>query len=52
MKHLSLTIAAILAASPALAHGGAHIHPHGMEIPLSLMGGIIALAAYLAWRRM
>ena len=43
--------AALLAAAPALAHDGAHLHPHGYEsaIALSLMAvALVALAAFRA----
>ncbi|WP_417838314.1 hypothetical protein [Tritonibacter scottomollicae] len=37
MKHLpAMTLALMIAAGPALAHGGAHIHPHGAEVWIAL----------------
>lgn len=52
MKHISTLIMAVFAASPALAHGGVHMHPHGAEVPLLLLGtGLIAVAAVLAYKR-
>lgn len=47
---LSLVIA-VGSASPALAHPGAHIHPHGESLLPVLAGlAIIALAAIVAMR--
>lgn len=50
-----LSIAAPLGvlASPALAHAGAHLHPHGID--LWIVGAIaatLALAAFAIWRGM
>ncbi len=36
------TIAAVLAASPALAHDGLHLHPHGIDGAWALLAGTIA----------
>ncbi len=33
---LALVPALACAAGPALAHGGAHVHPHGAEVWLAL----------------
>ena len=48
---LSLATLAALTATPALAHGGAHVHPHGAEawlaqVLVSAVGGL----AYLRHR--
>lgn len=52
MKPFATLIVTAFAASPALAHGGAHLHPHGYETPLLVMGlGLIALAGALAYKR-
>lgn len=52
MKPFATLILSVFAASPALAHGGVHIHPHGTEVPLLLLGtGLIAVAAVLAYKR-
>ncbi|TNJ44397.1 hypothetical protein [Phaeobacter sp. B1627] len=37
MKPLTALVPALaLTAGPALAHGGAHVHPHGAEVWLAL----------------
>lgn len=50
MKPLFATFAALIAA-PALAHGGAHVHPHGAEVwlALALISAVVALT-YLRHR--
>jgi hypothetical protein len=42
--------AAIIAASPALAHPGAHLHPHGAGnwLPLIIGSSLVAAAALFA----
>ncbi len=49
MTRLTLSAAAILAATPALAHDGPHLHPHGTELAWSLlaMGLVAAFAVWL-----
>ncbi|WP_417724303.1 hypothetical protein [Salipiger sp.] len=49
MKILSLTLAA-LAATPALAHSGAHLHPHdgASWLVIAAALGVVALAARMA----
>ncbi|KFE36214.1 peptidase M23 [Thioclava atlantica] len=42
MKSLSLTLAALLVASPALAHPGGHMHPHGIGTVVALGLGAAA----------
>ncbi|MGG7566035.1 peptidase M23 [Rhodovulum sp. DZ06] len=56
MKTLAATAAAILSAAPALAHDGAHMHPHGAEAgpgailaSLALLAMVMGAVAY--WRR-
>lgn len=54
MKHLhALALASTFTAGPALAHGGAHVHPHGAEtwIALAIAAGIVAIAASYLWGR-
>jgi hypothetical protein len=43
----TVTCAAVLTAiaGPALAHGGAHLHPHNVEIPLVVMLAAAAVSA-------
>lgn len=50
MKNLLLALATF-AASPALAHPGAHVHPHAESaVPVLLGIAVIAVAAVLLWR--
>lgn len=49
MKPLT-TLAALLAAAPALAHDGAHLHPHGFEAALAL-GLVVAGAVAVVLKR-
>ncbi|KEO50899.1 hypothetical protein [Thioclava pacifica] len=44
MKPLFFALLAMLAAGPALAHDGVHMHPHGFENVLAL-----ALIAAAVW---
>jgi hypothetical protein len=42
-------LAPLLAAAPALAHEGAHLHPHGIDLAwlflaLPVVGAVVALA--------
>ncbi|AUR05386.1 hypothetical protein PhaeoP72_03459 [Phaeobacter inhibens] len=43
----------LLIGSPALAHSGAHVHPHGAETWLlaALVATVIIGCASLLWRR-
>lgn len=53
MKRLT-TLAALgtLTAGPALAHGGAHVHPHGGEVWLALAFGAALLGGLVyVWGR-
>ena len=49
MKKLS-ALAALLPATPALAHGGAHLHPHGYETAIAF-ALVTVFAAVWALRR-
>jgi hypothetical protein len=51
MKTISYTtLATLFADSPALAHGGAHLHPHGFEnLTMGLALIAVAGAAALFW---
>lgn len=49
MKRLLLLIPFALMASPALAHSGAHLHPHGYEVFVAL-GALAAVAAALYFK--
>lgn len=54
MKSLLIALAT-LAASPAVAHGGAHVHPHGSEawlalVLLSVSVSVVGTLAYLRHR--
>lgn len=53
MQLLAVTVAVTaLSAGPALAHGGAHVHPHGAGLWLDLaVLAALAAGAVLAWRR-
>ena len=53
MKTVTTFGATLLAAAPALAHEGGHLHPHGMESGLSLlpMAALIGVAALVVWSR-
>ncbi|MGI1661217.1 hypothetical protein ACRDNQ_03165 [Palleronia sp. KMU-117] len=52
MKALSI-LAPLFAAAPALAHEGAHLHPHGIDAAwLFLALPVIGVAAALAVARM
>lgn len=51
MKKL-IALGAVLAASPALAHGSGHMHPHGAESWLALAAGaVLIVAALVVWSR-
>ena len=46
---LAPLLAPLLAAAPALAHEGAHLHPHGIDaawlfLALPVIGAVVALA--------
>ena len=53
MKTLIVTTLASLTAVPALAHPGAHMHPHGQEPSLLLLMGLgfVLTAAAIAVKR-
>ncbi|WP_420327942.1 hypothetical protein [Mameliella sp.] len=53
MKNLIATGVALLAAAPALAHPGSHMHPHGAETWLSLLPAValIVVAGLITWGR-
>ncbi|MGH1416543.1 MAG: peptidase M23 [Pelagimonas sp.] len=44
MKTLTFTAVSALIATPALAHGGAHLHPHGVE---PMVAGLAILSVAL-----
>ncbi|MEE4237157.1 MAG: peptidase M23 [Anderseniella sp.] len=48
MTRLMIAAAASLFATPALAHDGAHLHPHGTELVWSLLAMGLA-AACAVW---
>ena len=52
MNRIAIAIATTLAsAGPALAHPGAHIHPHEVNpLPVLLGLAVTALAALAMWR--
>ncbi len=51
MKRTLLTFAATLTALPALAHSGAHMHPHAdSAVPVLLGLVVIAAGAAILWR--
>lgn len=52
MKRLIAIFGATLLASPALAHGGAHLHPHGFELGTAALAVCAVLAVlWVAKRR-
>ncbi|WP_189368945.1 LPXTG cell wall anchor domain-containing protein [Tateyamaria omphalii] len=53
MKTPLVTLVALFPmATPALAHSGAHAHPHGSEPWIVAMGlALVVGAALVAWRR-
>ncbi len=54
MKILTAAALTTLVASPVLAHGGMHLHPHANDSSwLPLLAGSVAvgLAAMIAWGR-
>lgn len=50
MKHLAIAGTGALAASPALAHGGAHLHPHGIGVAFVLVLAVV-LGAVFVWSK-
>ncbi|MGP6086891.1 hypothetical protein [Antarctobacter jejuensis] len=51
MKTL-MTFSAAVLATPALAHGGGHLHPHGAESWLALLPAVALIAtALVIWAR-
>ena len=52
MKHALALATVTLAASPALAHDGAHVHPHGSEMWIALaFAAALAGGAIYRWGR-
>lgn len=51
MKILPLTAVSALVAAPALAHGGAHLHPHGVELTVAGLAILSAALLVFAMRR-
>ena len=54
MTRLAFAAAAILTVTPALAHDGPHLHPHGLEAGWGILAAALALAALggiALWRR-
>lgn len=51
MKRLILLAPACLMASPAFAHGGAHLHPHGIETAIAALSFATVGVLYLAYRK-
>ena len=51
MKRFALAPLATLMAGPALAHGGAHMHPHGYESILAAIAVIGVAAAVVLYAR-
>jgi len=51
MKPL-LALAASLAATPALAHDGLHMHPHGIDAGALLLAASVAAGAAVAYIKM
>jgi hypothetical protein len=55
MNRIIVAAAAMCAtAAPALAHDGAHLHPHGLEAGWALLAAALAFAAlsgFAWWRR-
>jgi hypothetical protein len=44
MTRLALAASAALIATPALAHDGPHLHPHGLEAGWGILAAALALA--------
>lgn len=51
MKTHALTVVSTLVATPALAHGGAHFHTHGMELMVAGLAVLSIALFILASRR-
>ncbi len=53
MNRFALTLITLVAAAPALAHGGAHLHPHEAAgwLPLVLVLAAFGGAAVCAYAR-
>ncbi|MCV2876855.1 peptidase M23 [Rhodobacteraceae bacterium XHP0102] len=49
MKNIAIFVLALIVASPAAAHEGLHLHPHGAEPWMVALGalGAIGLAALI-----
>ena len=51
MKKIFSTLVLLSAATPVLAHPGAHVHPHADSgVPLLLGLIVVAVAAFALWR--
>lgn len=50
MMKLLLSTLALTAATPAFAHGGAHIHPHGTEVAIAASLILAAIVGYVMTR--
>lgn len=51
MTRLIATLSAGAIASPALAHGGAHLHPHGFELGTAALAVLAVLVTLWAAKR-
>lgn len=52
MKLPLITIAAALAGTAASAHGGAHLHPHGIDLwVIALITAGVGIASFALMRR-
>ena len=51
MKRLILAALASIAAAPAFAHAGPHLHPHNIETSLGIALACGVLAAYVIVKR-
>ena len=54
MTRLALAVSGLFFATPALAHDGPHLHPHGLEAGWGILAAALALAALggiALWRR-
>lgn len=48
MKTVFTALPALILAAPAFAHGGMHLHPHGIDSATLLVLGSLAVAAAAA----
>ena len=52
MKLLSMTVIAALTGTATLAHGGAHLHPHGIDTSIIVLtAAALAVAAFALIRK-